>query len=94
MVESKCIVCGAKIVSQRKRKYCDACKKDRAWDWEKETEMRKAKRKKEAEFADLHSTMALSAKIAVATGLSYGQQVLLAQQQKKDLRAFLEGMSL
>lgn len=62
MVESKCIVCGAKIVSQRKRKYCDACKRDRAWDWEKETEMRKAKRKKEAELADLHSTMALSAK--------------------------------
>lgn len=67
-------------------------KKDRAWDWAKEQEARKARRKKEAELADLHSTMALSAKISVATGLSYGQQVLLAQRQKKDLRAFLEGL--
>lgn len=93
MVESKCIVCGAEIVSQRKRKYCDACKKDRAWDWAKKQEARKARRKKEAKLAGLHSTLALSAKIAVKTGLSYGQQVLLARQQKKDLRAFLEGMA-
>ena len=92
MKESKCIVCGAKIVSQRKRKYCDACKRDRARDWAKEQEARKARRKKEAKLSGLHSTLALSAKISVATGLSYGQQVLLAQRQKKDLRAFLEGL--
>lgn len=94
MTESKCIVCGAKIVSQRKRKYCDACKRDRAWDLAKEQEARKVRRKKEAALADLQSTLALSAKVSVATGLSYGQQVLLARQQKMDLRAFLEGMKL
>ena len=92
MVESICIICGAEISSQRKRKYCDACKRNRAAEGNKEREIRKEKRKKENALADLHSTLALSAKISVATGLSYGQQVLLAQRQKKDLRAFLEGM--
>lgn len=91
MVESKCIVCGAKIVSQRKRKYCDACKRDRAWDWKKEGEMRKAKREKEAEIADLHSTMALSAKIAVATGLSYGQQVTFSSAAKQGFAVIFGG---
>ena len=39
-----------------------------------------------------HQILSESAKATVATGLSYGKQVLLAQQQKKDLQAFLEGM--
>ena len=91
MVESICIICGAEISSQRKRKYCDACKRNRAAEEKKEQEIRKERRKKENDLADLHLTLALSAKISVATCLSYGRQVLLAQQKKIDLRAFLEG---
>ena len=41
---------------------------------------------------ETRETLALSARMAVATGLSYGRPELLAKQQKKDLRAFLEGM--
>lgn len=48
--------------------------------------------KKADKAKETRKTLALSARMAVATGLSYCRQVLLAQQQKKDLRAFLEGM--
>lgn len=48
--------------------------------------------KKEDKAKETRETLDLSARMAVATCLSYGRQVLLTKQQKKDLRAFLEGM--
>lgn len=48
--------------------------------------------KKADKTKETRETLALLARMAVATGLSYGRQVLLTKQQKKDLRAFLEGM--
>ena len=48
--------------------------------------------KKADKTKETRETLDLSARMAVATGLSYGRQVLLTKQQKKDLRAFLEGM--
>lgn len=48
--------------------------------------------KKADKAKETRETLDLSARMAVATGLSYGRPELLAKQQKKDLRAFLEGM--
>lgn len=48
--------------------------------------------KKADKAKETRKTLDLSARMAVATGLSYGRQVLLTKQQKKDLRAFWEGM--
>lgn len=53
---------------------------------------RAAEAKKVDKANETRETLALSARMAVATGLSYGRPELLAKQQKKDLRAFLEGM--
>ena len=101
MVESKCGMCGKKIVSKAARLYCDECNLLRKREsarrcYRKSTEKAKAaipKPKKVDKAKETRETLALSARMAVATGLSYGQQVLLAQQQNKDLRAFLEGMA-
>lgn len=93
MKESKCILCGAKIVSTRHRRFCDACRQKREAESNK---IRKAEYKirQKAKGAERsHQIFSESAKATVATGLSYGKQVLLAQQQNKDLRAFLEGLS-
>lgn len=99
MVESKCIVCGKKIISKAARKFCDDCTKVRKRECVRRCYYKKIEREKANppkpkidKSKETRDTLALSAKIAVATGLSYGRQVLLAQRHKKDLRAFLEGM--
>ena len=101
MIESKCILCGKKIISKAPRKFCNDCSKARKRECVRRCYYKKIEREKANppkpkidKSKERHDTFALSAKISVATGLSYGQQVLLAQRQKKDLRAFLEGVNL
>ena len=99
MVESKCGMCGKKIVSKAVRLYCDECNVIRKRECVKRCRKKSVERAKTApskpkkvdKAKETRDTLALSARMAVTTGLSYGQQVLLAQQQKMDLRAFLEG---
>lgn len=100
MVESKCAMCGKKIVSKAARLYCDECNVIRKRECVKRCRKKSAERKKTAppkpkkvdKAKETRETLALSARMAVATGLSYGKQVILARQQNKDLRAFLEGI--
>lgn len=101
MVESKCAMCGKKIVSKAVRMYCDECNLIRKRESARRCYKKSAEKAKTAipmpkkvdKAKKTRETLALSARMAVATGLSYGQQVLLAKQQKMDLRAFLEGMT-
>lgn len=100
MVESKCAMCGKKIVSKAARLYCDECNVIRKRECVKRCRKKSVERAKNAppkpkkvdKAKETRETLALSARMAVATGLSYGMQVLLAQQENKDLRAFLEGI--
>ena len=92
MKESKCVLCGAKIVSTRRRRFCDACRQKRELETSRIRKMECKIRQKAKGAERSHQILSESAKATVATGLSYGQQVLLARQQNKDLRAFLEGM--
>lgn len=100
MVESKCTMCGKKIVSKAARMYCDSCNVIRKRECVKRCRKKSVERaktapskpKKQTRQRRRSETLALSARMAVATGLSYGRPELLDKQQKKDLRAFWEGM--
>lgn len=100
MIESKCAMCGKKIVSKASRLYCDECNLIRKRESAKKCYKKSAERAKNApqkpkkvdKAKETRETLALSARMTVATGLSYGRQVLLARQQNKDLRSFLEGL--
>ena len=83
MIESKCILCGKKIISKAARKFCDDCSKARKRECCRRCYYKKIKREKANlhkpkvdKAKETHDTLALSSRMAVATGLSYGQQVL------------------